>query len=112
MRFDLTLSGCMRLSKDHDYLDRVYLTNDLVRYTGDGRMVYIGRKEGYIKINGQRIEPAEIESSIASLVTDDTSVCVQEYSNTTEDGQSQYLTCFFTHGGQGSKAVRVTTGRA
>ena len=58
------------------------------------------------KSNGQRIEPAEIESSIASLVTDDTSVCVQEYSNTTEDGQSQYLTCFFTHGGQGSKAVR------
>jgi acyl-coenzyme A synthetase/AMP-(fatty) acid ligase/acyl carrier protein len=43
---------------------RVYLTGDLVRINGDGRMVYVGRRDRQVKINGVRIEIGEIESVI------------------------------------------------
>jgi amino acid adenylation domain-containing protein len=41
---------------------RVYLTGDLVRHNGDGRLVYVGRGDRQVKINGVRIEIGEIES--------------------------------------------------
>ncbi|WP_370937903.1 amino acid adenylation domain-containing protein [Amycolatopsis sp. cg13] len=41
---------------------RVYLTGDLVRHNGDGRLVYVGRRDRQVKINGVRIEVGEIES--------------------------------------------------
>lgn len=43
---------------------RVYLTGDLVRHNGDGRLVYVGRRDRQVKINGVRIEIGEIESVI------------------------------------------------
>lgn len=38
-----------------------YKTGDLVRYDHDGSIVYLGRKDCQVKINGQRVELAEIE---------------------------------------------------
>ena len=43
---------------------RLYATGDLVKRRADGVMVWIGRKDSQIKINGLRIEPAEIEAAI------------------------------------------------
>jgi amino acid adenylation domain-containing protein len=43
---------------------RVYLTGDLARLNGDGRLVYVGRRDRQVKINGVRIEIGEIESVI------------------------------------------------
>ncbi|KAI1676716.1 Nonribosomal peptide synthetase [Pyrenophora tritici-repentis] len=40
---------------------RLYKTGDLVRYEPDGELVYIGRKDGQVKIRGQRVELGEIE---------------------------------------------------
>ncbi len=40
----------------------VYRTGDLARYDGKGVFVVLGRVDRMIKINGQRIEPAEIEA--------------------------------------------------
>jgi amino acid adenylation domain-containing protein len=43
---------------------RCYRTGDLVRQRPDGTIVWLGRQDAQIKINGLRIEPAEIEAMI------------------------------------------------
>jgi amino acid adenylation domain-containing protein len=43
---------------------RLYRTGDLVRQRPDGALVWLGRRDEQIKINGLRIEPAEIESVV------------------------------------------------
>ncbi|KAI0578153.1 Nonribosomal peptide synthase [Pyrenophora tritici-repentis] len=40
---------------------RFYCTGDLVQYTSDGDMMYLGRKDSQVKLHGQRIELGEIE---------------------------------------------------
>jgi amino acid adenylation domain-containing protein/non-ribosomal peptide synthase protein (TIGR01720 family) len=41
--------------------ERLYKTGDLVRYTSDGNLDYVGRKDSQVKLHGQRMELAEIE---------------------------------------------------
>ena len=42
-------------------ITKMYKSGDLVRYNPDGSISYIGRKDTQIKLNGRRIELAEIE---------------------------------------------------
>ncbi|KAI1275329.1 hypothetical protein F5Y07DRAFT_409348 [Xylaria sp. FL0933] len=44
--------------------NRLYLTGDLVQYTKDGSLRYVGRLGTQIKLRGQRIELAEIEYAL------------------------------------------------
>ncbi|PYH89482.1 hypothetical protein BO71DRAFT_465073 [Aspergillus ellipticus CBS 707.79] len=44
-----------------DRCDRLYKTGDLVRYSPDGSLLFIGRKDTQVKIRGQRVELGEIE---------------------------------------------------
>ncbi|KAL3480239.1 hypothetical protein BJX99DRAFT_254833 [Aspergillus californicus] len=47
---------------------RFYKTGDLVRYNSDaGSLIFLGRKDTQIKLNGQRIELGETENNIANL---------------------------------------------
>lgn len=43
---------------------RVYFTGDLARQTDDGVIIILGRKDRMVKVNGVRVEPAEVEEAI------------------------------------------------
>ncbi|MCJ1251266.1 hypothetical protein MMC30_008497 [Trapelia coarctata] len=45
-------------------VQRLYKTGDLVKFNVDGNIVFCGRKDNQIKLNGQRIELGEIESRL------------------------------------------------
>ncbi|MEZ3179521.1 amino acid adenylation domain-containing protein [Streptomyces pimonensis] len=46
---------------------RTYRTGDLVRHLPDGRLEYLERIDGQIKLNGYRIELGEVESALCRL---------------------------------------------
>ena len=43
--------------------DGIYHSGDIGRMTGDGDIVLLGRNDDMVKINGNRVEPAEIEAA-------------------------------------------------
>ncbi|HSX00767.1 MAG TPA: amino acid adenylation domain-containing protein, partial [Candidatus Saccharimonas sp.] len=45
---------------------RMYATGDRVRRRADGALVWLGRNDSQIKIDGLRIDPAEIEAAICA----------------------------------------------
>jgi len=51
----------------HQELGKLYWTGDMGRYTADGHIVFVGRKDAQIKIRGYRVEPGEIESVLLQL---------------------------------------------
>ena len=62
---ELTASAFVR--DPCDATRRAYRTGDLVRQLPSGELLHLGRLDQQLKINGFRIEPAEIEGAIARL---------------------------------------------
>lgn len=46
----------------------MYLTGDIGYWNDEGAIVYVGRNDRQVKINGQRIEPEEVETALTQLV--------------------------------------------
>ena len=49
------------------YQDGWLHTNDIMRQLPDGNMVYVNRKDWMVKINGQRVEPGEVENAMKRI---------------------------------------------
>ncbi|KAM0310497.1 hypothetical protein ACHAO8_008023 [Botrytis cinerea] len=45
---------------------RFYKTGDLVRYTSDGSLDWVGRKDFQVKVRGQRVELSEVEYNVSA----------------------------------------------
>ncbi|MFI0487357.1 amino acid adenylation domain-containing protein [Actinomadura sp. 9N215] len=45
---------------------RLYRTGDRVRWLPDGRLEFLGRTDDQVKILGQRVEPAEVETALST----------------------------------------------
>ena len=78
-RPELTAQKFIANPLSHDPDSRLYRTGDLARYLPDGNILFIGRIDNQVKINGIRIELGEIEASLDKLQSIKTcAVVVQE----------------------------------
>lgn len=75
----------------HPRLGRLYRTGDRVRSLSDGTLDFIGRLDDQVKVNGHRIEPAEIEAALRLLPgVADAVVCARE------DNAERRLVAYYT----------------
>ncbi|KAK7427649.1 Nonribosomal peptide synthetase 4, partial [Neonectria magnoliae] len=81
-------------SLDH----RLYKTGDLVRYDSDGTLMYLGRKDTQVKLNGQRIELGEIEHHIEQNLPEGSQSAVELILS----GGKKSLACFVCADADGS----------
>lgn len=56
-------------AKPEEQQHRFYLSGDLARYNLDGSLQFMGRKDRQVKINGQRIEPEEVEVHVRCILS-------------------------------------------
>lgn len=73
---------------------RMYKTGDLVRYNSDGSLVYLGRKDTQVKLNGQRIELGEIEHRMQATLPEDSQCSVDMIITRNGDSTSKFLVAF------------------
>ena len=75
---------------EHTFVNGVCHTGDLARKDENGKLLLIGRSTDMIKINGNRIEPAEIEAALMEMLHIDWAAakCV-------EDGDKAYICAYY-----------------
>ncbi len=73
------------------FVNGIYHTGDLARKEADGNYVLLGRSGDMIKINGNRIEPAEIEAAVKQVLNIDWAAA----RGFEENGKS-YLCAYYT----------------
>lgn len=71
--------------------DRLYKTGDLARWSPDGTIDYIGRKDNQVKIKGHRIELGEIEHALSNYEEISNSVIIVR-----ERNENKYLVAYYT----------------
>lgn len=85
--------GYMNLPEETEkaFQNGIYHTGDLARRDENGNYVLLGRSGDMIKINGNRIEPAEIEASIKQVLGIDWAAA-----RGFEEGGKSYLCAYYT----------------
>lgn len=72
------------------FKDKIYHTGDLIKVLPDGNMVILGRNNDMIKINGNRVEPGEIEAAVRKLLGIDWA-CAKGFT----DGHSAFICVYY-----------------
>lgn len=62
-------------------MSRCYRTGDLARCQEDGRLVFSGRRSGFVKVRGMRVELGEIEITISKCLDNGKSAVILAQSN-------------------------------
>ena len=88
--------------------DRLLRTGDLGRWDKEGRLIFVNRMDWMVKINGQRVEPGEIEAVIKSVpgVTD---AAVKGF--TKENGQTYLCAYYVAEGNVKEDILRAAISR-
>lgn len=73
------------------FVNGIYHSGDLAKKLPDGNLVLLGRSNDMIKINGNRIEPAEIEAAVKQALGIDW-VAAKGF----ENGSQSYLCAYYT----------------
>ncbi|GLB05940.1 nonribosomal peptide synthase [Aspergillus tubingensis] len=88
---------------------RLYRTGDLVRYAGvDGKLVFIGRRDGQLKLHGQRIELADVEAHLRPLMPGTQKVVVEMVHSA--DNQNPILAAFLEEMSASQKPIEREVG--
>ena len=72
----------------------LYKTNDLISYSSDGSLNFIGRKDAQTKINGQRLELGDVEHNLIACIDADPSGKVAAGVLTLRDSDKLMLVAF------------------
>lgn len=76
---------------------RLYRTGDLVRYNLDGTLSFMGRADSQFKINGQRVEPGEIEGALRRAVPKTLAISIAVDMAKPAGSNRSMLVAFFRH---------------
>ena len=76
--------------------EKLFRTGDLGRFDSDGNLVFVNRKDWMVKINGQRVEPGEIEAVIKEVP----GVFDAAVKGFTRDNDQTYLCAFYVKNGE------------
>ncbi|MDR2279514.1 MAG: amino acid adenylation domain-containing protein, partial [Gordonia sp. (in: high G+C Gram-positive bacteria)] len=87
--------------------DRLYRTGDLVRWNDDGQLVFIGRADHQVKVNGSRVELGDVEAAVSAAP--EVGHCAVVVSRS--QGAAR-LVAYVTPGSQGSVALDTERLRA
>jgi amino acid adenylation domain-containing protein len=84
--------------------ERLYATGDIGSYGEDGRIEFVGRRDGQVKVRGFRIETGEIEAVLRRHPdVDDCVVLVKQ----TDEGEKRLVAyCVGEHGDLSAEALR------
>ena len=85
---------------------KLYKTGDLAFWRQDGNIVFVGRNDFQVKINGQRIELGEIESALTGIEGIQSAAVVVK-----SDDDRQLLCAFYTGNEISAKELRSQLGK-
>ena len=72
------------------FKDKIYHTGDLVKRLPDGNMMILGRNNDMIKINGNRVEPGEVEAAVKKVLGIDWA-CAKGFT----EGRSAFICLYY-----------------
>ena len=72
------------------FKNKIYHTGDLVKRLPDGNLMILGRNNDMIKINGNRVEPGEVEAAVKKVLGIDWA-CAKGFT----EGQSSFICLYY-----------------